>query len=693
MYHQNPAIDGQCDPDFLFETAAQTAFLTDQSFDSASVVIAWGDGTSPSINTGISTPRLYTHTYAATSGTFIIKVDRTSTTGVNYVQFFTALIDTINACLSNPCDPRAHCTDLPPPAGNGPNGRTCTCLPGYNGTGLLVNGGATPTCIDINACATAPCDVHAAQCTDLPAPAPGDFAGRICGGCQAGYSSGSGEPGTCMPPAACMNLVCDVNSVGCIPSAGAPNGVTCGPCNSGYSGDGVTCFPFDPCQSFPCDPNSSGCTVVAFVNTTAGRTCGACNSGFIGNGVVCTNIDACVVFPCLTNQMCADYPPPAPNLPVGRNCTCNAGYDNGGQQDQVACIQINACKNNPCGGFQQACTDLPPPNGDGPSGRTCACNVGYTGPMAGPCVDVNACTTNPCGTTQTCTDLPAPAPNTAAGRACVCNSGYAPINSGASCMDINACINHPCAATELCADLAAPALDDNSGRTCTACATGTSPSAMGVCVDINACTPFPCDQGQTCSDLPPPALGDASGRTCGGGGGGGGSSNAAVIAGVVVAIVLLLLLLLLWYFCLYRKKYGVAISQDATATGWPENPAIYDVTVTNMGRREDNFDITFSASKWKTTVSQNSIEKLGAREHVMIKVFVWISTTAAPGESDQVTVTATSRGDESKFDSCTLTTTNTGTPVGSSQRGTLPPGASSTTGGSPDDDQVVFIWM
>lgn len=51
-----------------------------------------------------------------------------------------------DACVNNPCGANATCTDLPPPALDDANGRTCACNPGFTGD-------ATLGCTDIDECA------------------------------------------------------------------------------------------------------------------------------------------------------------------------------------------------------------------------------------------------------------------------------------------------------------------------------------------------------------------------------------------------------------------------------------------------------------------------------------------------------------------------------------------------------------
>jgi len=69
----------------------------------------------------------------------------------------------------------------------------------YDGTVACCDGlapGADGTCADVDACVDNPCDAEA-SCTDLAPPALNDPDGRICE-CQEGFE-GSGEPGDCAP--------------------------------------------------------------------------------------------------------------------------------------------------------------------------------------------------------------------------------------------------------------------------------------------------------------------------------------------------------------------------------------------------------------------------------------------------------------------------------------------------------------
>jgi hypothetical protein len=56
----------------------------------------------------------------------------------------------IDACASNPCDPHATC------ARTGPDKKQCACHPGYRGDG--------ETCEEIDGCLSNPCNIHA-NCT------------------------------------------------------------------------------------------------------------------------------------------------------------------------------------------------------------------------------------------------------------------------------------------------------------------------------------------------------------------------------------------------------------------------------------------------------------------------------------------------------------------------------------------------
>ncbi len=99
----------------------------------------------------------------------------------------------IDACVNNPCDSvNGTCTDLPAPALDVEDGRTCGCNEGF----ALNSDGVTCDPIpdeEIDACENNPCDDNAI-CTDI-IDGPDDESGRTCA-CDDGFE-GSGEPGEC----------------------------------------------------------------------------------------------------------------------------------------------------------------------------------------------------------------------------------------------------------------------------------------------------------------------------------------------------------------------------------------------------------------------------------------------------------------------------------------------------------------
>ncbi len=99
-------------------------------------------------------------------------VGRTCACDPGYQSDATGCVD-IDACATSPCSGGAFCADRPPPALEGPSGRTCSCPPAYvyeQGTG----------CVDeIDACLTHPCPDYT-TCIDLPPPAVDAPEGRAC---------------------------------------------------------------------------------------------------------------------------------------------------------------------------------------------------------------------------------------------------------------------------------------------------------------------------------------------------------------------------------------------------------------------------------------------------------------------------------------------------------------------------------
>lgn len=93
------------------------------------------------------------------------------------------LLAEINACIANPCQSNgtggaATCSDLPYPAPDSAAGRTCGCSKATSTYTDDVTG-----CVDIDACASFPCNQTgaggAASCADV-AEGLGGAAGRTC---------------------------------------------------------------------------------------------------------------------------------------------------------------------------------------------------------------------------------------------------------------------------------------------------------------------------------------------------------------------------------------------------------------------------------------------------------------------------------------------------------------------------------
>ncbi|XP_019648026.1 PREDICTED: signal peptide, CUB and EGF-like domain-containing protein 2 [Branchiostoma belcheri] len=151
-----------------------------------------------------------------------------------------------DACLSNPCDVNAVCTDNPAPALDA----TCTCKAGYEGDGT--------SCSDIDACLSTSCDVNAV-CTDNPAPA----LDATCN-CNAGYE---GDGTSCSDIDECAS-----NNGGCAHTCTNNVGSFSCSCRAGYvlNNDGFACDDDNECSR-----NNGGCQRVC-TNTEGSFIC-SCN--------------------------------------------------------------------------------------------------------------------------------------------------------------------------------------------------------------------------------------------------------------------------------------------------------------------------------------------------------------------------------------------------------------------------------
>ncbi len=220
-------------------------------------------------------------------------------------------------CRIDPQNGRAACTDcVPPYVGDGTNcvsvpecealdcgpntvcvdngGWACECAAGFDGDPT----DTTQGCLDIDECATDPCDDKVSSCLNTE--------GSYLCDCDTGYELDAGE---------CVNIdECERELDNCDPDATCTDttpGFTCA-CNSGFAGDGLVCADIDECKEGTHDCNldygkctntrgSFGCTDVDecanaalndcdtyadCTNTDTGYTC-ACQSGFTGDGQSC----------------------------------------------------------------------------------------------------------------------------------------------------------------------------------------------------------------------------------------------------------------------------------------------------------------------------------------------------------------------------------------------------------------------
>eukprot|EP00050_Salpingoeca_kvevrii_P018124 m.71013 g.71013 ORF g.71013 m.71013 type:complete len:1871 (-) comp7913_c1_seq2:312-5924(-) len=453
----------------------------------------------------------------------------------------------INACVNNPCDENAICTDLPAPALDNAAGRTCACIDGYSGTG------EPDGCTDIDACSINPCNGIASPnqvptTTQIPWNAGmTPFEKTIYIGDSIEFVSSDGVTHTVIQVKSTSYDVCndgnlfqydfspDILATVQTPLAGFRVKVTPSVVTDYYyvnsvlegqrcssagmralihvverpQTENLVCYDLPP-------PAGAG---------PDGRSC-ECARGYqlAVKATKCVDINACDTSPCPgLNNACFDRPaslllgsglPPGAG-PDGRACECIAGTRRDLDSENGDCVNIDACVAFPCtgSGEQVTCRDLPPPaTGDSADGRVCTCRDGLTPNANNICTEADACLVAPCGAHATCTDKPAPAPIDASGRTCTCDSGYQFDAATGACVDIDACKSFPCHSSATCIDR--PGQPNSvEGRECQ-CPTGMSLDSQDVCVDIDACTINPCHQAATCVDKPPPALAARSDRVC-----------------------------------------------------------------------------------------------------------------------------------------------------------------------------------
>ena len=111
-----------------------------------------------------------------------------------------------------------------------------------------------------------------------------------------------------------------------------------------------------------------------------------------------------------------------------------------------------------------------------------------------------------------------------------------------------------------------------------------------------------------------------------------------------------------------KPLYGVTLSADDSLSGPTGAQVNYTLTVTNTGNVADSFDLAATGQTWTTTLSTSQVN-LAPSASADFTVMVSIPTGAADQETDTVTITATSQGDNSKTDSASLTTTSVAKPL------------------------------
>jgi len=102
------------------------------------------------------------------------------------------------------------------------------------------------------------------------------------------------------------------------------------------------------------------------------------------------------------------------------------------------------------------------------------------------------------------------------------------------------------------------------------------------------------------------------------------------------------------------RGVGASISPDYQE-GLPGSTLNYFVTVINTGETVDNFALIVSDNGgWEATLSENLLENMQVGENRIVTLSVTIPENAAPFTEDNLTVTATSLGDQtvSNSDSC-----------------------------------------
>ena len=97
-------------------------------------------------------------------------------------------------------------------------------------------------------------------------------------------------------------------------------------------------------------------------------------------------------------------------------------------------------------------------------------------------------------------------------------------------------------------------------------------------------------------------------------------------------------------------------ASDQSEEGPPGTTVSYNVGIMNTGTYTDRFDLTISGNAWATTLSVSTTQWLALGESTNVTLTVTVAPDAADGTMDVVTLTATSRWNQTVLASVDLTT-------------------------------------